>query len=55
MILPTCLTNGSQGYMPMMTDYEDGDYESRTSFFKAGVAELLIQECRNLISDITEK
>lgn len=54
MILPTCLTNGSQDYIPMMSAYEEGGYESRTSIFKAGVAELLIQEGRNLMSEIAE-
>ena len=44
LVLPCCLTNGSQGYFPMQDAYDEGGYEARSSNFKAGVAELIIQE-----------
>lgn len=43
-VMPTCLTNGCEGYFPMQDSYDEGGYEARSSFFKAGVAELLIRE-----------
>ena len=41
MTIPTCLTNGSEGYYPMQSAYEEGGYEARSSQFKPGVAELI--------------
>ena len=49
LVLPTCNTNGAEGYFPMMDAYEQGGYESRSSYFKAGVAEHLIEECKDLL------
>ena len=44
LIIPTCLTNGSQGYFPMQDSYDEGGYEARSSTFKAGTAENLINQ-----------
>ncbi len=44
LVLPMCLTNGSQGYFPMQDAYDEGGYEARSSNFKAGVAEFIIKE-----------
>ena len=52
MILPCCLTNGNEGYFPMQEAYDEGGYESQSSFFKAGVAEFLIEEGAKLLNDL---
>ena len=52
LILPCCLTNGNEGYFPMQEAYDEGGYESQSSFFKAGVAELLIEEGTKLLNDL---
>lgn len=52
LILPTCLTNGSEGYFPMKEAYDEGGYESGSSNFRAGVAELIIEEGRKLIREL---
>ena len=44
LVLPCCLTNGCRGYFPMMDAYEEGGYEARSSSFKAGSAELIVEE-----------
>ncbi len=44
MVLPCCLTNSSDGYFPMKDSYDEGGYEARSSSFKAGVAELIIEK-----------
>ena len=52
LVLPMCLTNASEGYFPMQEAYDEGGYESRSSNFKAGVAELLIAEGRKLLDQL---
>lgn len=52
MILPCCLTNGSEGYFPMQDSYDEGGYEARSSRFKAGVAEFIIEEGKKLLESL---
>ena len=52
MICPTCLTNGSEGYFPMIDSYDEGGYEARSSNFKAGVAERIIEEGKKILAEI---
>ena len=55
LVLATCITNGKHGYFPMKEAYDEGGYESRSSFFKAGVAEYIIQESKKLLDELKEK
>ena len=52
LVLTTCITNGKQGYFPMKEAYDEGGYESRSSFFKVGVAETIIKEGKELLKEI---
>ena len=52
LVLPCCLTNGSEGYFPMQDAYDEGGYEARSSRFKAGVAERIIDEGLNILEDL---
>ena len=52
LVLPTCLTNGSDGYFPMQDAYDEGGYEARSSPFKAGVAERIISEGTKLLAEL---
>ena len=52
LVLPCCLTNGSEGYFPMQEAYDEGGYESGSSNFKAGVAELFIAEGCALLDEL---
>ena len=52
LVMPTCLTNGSAGYFPMKDSYEEGGYEAGSSSYKAGVAELLIEEGKKLLTSM---
>ena len=52
MTMPCCLTNGSEGYFPMQEAYDEGGYEARSSIFKAGVAERLIEYSLQLINEM---
>ena len=50
LVLPCSLTNGSVGYFPMQEAYDEGGYEARSSNFKAGIAELIIDEGKKILS-----
>ncbi len=52
LVIPTCLTNGKQGYFPMKDAYAEGGYEAQGSLFKEGVAELIIEEGKQLIEKL---
>lgn len=52
LVLPTCLTNGSHGYFPMLDSYVEGGYEARTSRFKAGAAEKMIEEGLKILKEM---
>ena len=52
LVLPCCLTNGDAGYFPMRDAYDEGGYEARSSDFKAGVAELIIAEGKELLNSL---
>ena len=52
MVLPTCLTNGNEGYFPMQDSYDEGGYEARSSRYKAGTAELIISEGKALLDGL---
>ncbi len=52
MILPCALTNGDMGYFPVQSAYDEGGYEAKTSPFKAGVAEKIIDGVKELLAEI---
>ncbi|NLD88052.1 MAG: hypothetical protein GX633_07315 [Clostridiales bacterium] len=52
MTIPTCLTNGSEGYYPMQEAYDEGGYEARSSRFKAGIAERIAKGGVELLKSI---
>ncbi|MEA4965491.1 MAG: hypothetical protein VB055_06695 [Oscillospiraceae bacterium] len=54
LVLPTCNTNGDEGYFPMRDAYEEGGYEARSSNFKAGVAELMVAEGQQMLNDLRD-
>ena len=55
LVLPTCLTNGTNGYFPMQDAYDEGGYEAKVSRFKAGVAEYIISEGTKLLNELLKK
>ena len=52
LVIPCCLTNGSEGYFPMEDAYAEGGYEARSSNFKAGVAEKIIAEGKDILASL---
>lgn len=49
LVLPCSNTNGYEGYFPNKDAYDEGGYETETSRFKAGVAEIIIEEGTKLL------
>ena len=52
LIVPCSQTNGAEGYYPTQDAYDEGGYEARSSSFKAGTAERIIEEGLKILSDI---
>ena len=52
LVLPCCNTNAKEGYFPMKDSYEEGGYEARSSNFKAGTAERIIEEGLKMLDEI---
>ena len=53
MIMPCALTNGNMGYFPMKSAYDEGGYEARTSPFRSGVAEKIIEGGKELLGELS--
>ena len=53
LVIPTCLTNGYQGYFPTFDAYREGGYEAGNSNFKAGVAERIIAGGIDVLDELT--
>ena len=51
-VMPCCLTNGSEGYFPMQDSYDEGGYEARSSRYKAGTAEQIIADGVQLLNEL---
>ena len=52
LVIPTCLTNGYQGYFPTLDAYTQGGYEAGNSNFRAGVAERIIAGGIELLKEL---
>ena len=52
LVLPMCLTNGCDGYFPMKDAYDEGGYEARSSNYRVGVAEQIIDEGLQLLKEL---
>jgi len=52
LILPCALTNGYEGYFPVKSAYDEGGYEARSSRYKSGVAEKIVENGKQLIAQL---
>ena len=52
MIMPCCITNGYEGYLPTKDAFDEGGYEARASVFQSNVAELLVNGGKDLLSEL---
>ena len=50
LILPCALTNGYEGYFPVKAAYDEGGYEARSSRYKSGVAETIIEGGKKILA-----
>jgi hypothetical protein len=54
LIVPCALANGNEGYFPMIESYNEGGYEARTSSYKAGVSEAIVDCAKKILNDLKE-
>lgn len=52
MIMPCALANGSSGYFPVRSAYEEGGYEACTSSFRAGVDDRIVECAEALLYEL---
>ena len=52
LVLPVCLINAYAGYFPSRNAYDEGGYESRSSIYKAGVAEQIVEDGTELLKQL---
>ena len=50
MIMPCGLTNGYEGYFPVKAAFDEGGYEARTSRYKTGVAEAVVENGKEILA-----
>lgn len=51
-IMPCGLTNGYMGYFPMKSAFDEGGYEARSSKYKSGIAETIIEKGKELLNEL---
>ena len=52
MIMPCGLTNGYEGYFPVKAAFDEGGYEARTSRYKTGVAEAVVDCGKAILAEL---
>ena len=52
LVLPTSITNGYYSYLPTKEAFDEGGFEARTSEFKRGVAEIIIEESKKMLEEL---
>ena len=52
MILPCCNMNAKEGYFPPQEAYDEGGYEAKSSNFKAGVSERLVNAGLEMLAEL---
>ncbi len=50
MIMPCGLVNGYEGYFPVKAAFDEGGYEARTSRYKTGVAEAVVENGKEILA-----
>ena len=55
LVLPTSITNGYYAYLPTKEAFDEGGFEARTSEFKKGVAEIIIEESKAMLNQLSSK
>ena len=54
-VIPCALSNGSMGYFPNNSAYDEGGYETRASSYKKGVADVLVSESAAMLSELKNR
>ncbi len=52
LVMPCGLTNGYEGYFPVKAAYDEGGYEARSSRYKSGVAETIVEAGKQIVAEL---
>ena len=52
LVLPTSITNGYYSYLPTNEAFLEGGFEARTSEFKKGIAERIVEESKKMLKEL---
>ncbi len=52
LVMPCALTNGYGGYFPVKAAYDEGGYEARSSRYKSGVAETIVDAGKAIVREL---
>ena len=52
MIMPCAFANGSAGYFPMQSAFDEGGYEARSSRYRRDVAEKIVGGGKALLAEL---
>ena len=55
LVVPCALSNGSMGYFPNNSAYDEGGYETRASSYARGVADVMVNESEKMLSDLKNR
>ena len=55
LVVPCALSNGSMGYFPNNSAYDEGGYETRASSYARGVADVMVKESEKMLSDLKNR
>ena len=50
--IPSCCSNGYEGYYPMKSAFDEGGYEALNARYKKGTAEMLVEVSTELINSL---
>ena len=54
-VIPCALSNGSMGYFPNNSAYDEGGYETRASSYARGVADVIVNESAAMLSELKNR
>ena len=52
MIMPCAFANGSTGYYPTQSAFDEGGYEARSSRYRRDVAEKIVKGCKEVLAEL---
>ena len=55
LVLPCALVNGSKGYFPVRSAYEEGGYEARSTSYKVGIDDVIVDGAKTVLDNLKSR